>query len=52
MCGDIVTVFQERLEGNHHGVSYIYEVCVVLHLLRENVARIYDSRDVIDVDIF
>ena len=47
-----MTVFQKRLEGNHHGVSEIYEACVVFHFLREDVARIYDSRDVIDVHSF
>ena len=52
VCGKVVTVFQKRLEGDHHGVSEISELCVVFHFLCENVARIYDSRDVINVHIF
>ena len=52
VCGNIVTVFQERLEGDHHRVSEISEVRVVFHFLRENVARIDDSRNVIDVYMF
>ena len=40
------------MEGYHHGVFKILAVCVVFNLLRENVARVDDSRDVIDVHIF
>ena len=47
-----MNVFQKILEGDHHGVSEISEVCVVFHLLREYVARIYDSRGVVDIHIF
>ena len=47
-----MTVFQERLDGDHHRVLEISEVHGVFHFLRENVARIDDSRNVIDVDIF
>ena len=52
MFGNVVTVFQKSLEGDHYGVYEISEVYAVFHFLRENVARIYDSRDVIDVHIF
>ena len=52
VCGNIVTVFQKRLEVDHHGVSEISEVCVFFHFLCGNVARIDDSSNVIDVDIF
>ena len=47
-----MTVLYKILEVYHHGVSEISEVCVVFHLLREYVARIYDSRDVIGIHIF
>ena len=49
--GNVVTVFQKSLEGDHYGVYEISEVCVVFHFLRENVARIDDSRNVIDFDL-
>ena len=46
-----MTTFQKILEGDHHGVSKISEVCVVFHFLCEYVARIYDSRDVVNIHI-
>ena len=52
MCGSIVSEFQECLEGDHNQVSNISEVRVVFHLLCENVARIDDTRNLINVDIF
>ena len=52
MCGSIVTVFQEHLEGDHHWVYEIYEVRVIFDLFRKNAARIDDARNVIDVNIF
>ena len=52
VCGNILTVFQECLGVDHHQVSDIYEVRVVFHSPRENFARIDDSRNVINVDIF
>ena len=50
--GNIVDLFQKRLDGDHHGVSDISEVRVVFHLLQKDVARIGGSRDIIDVHIF
>ena len=47
-----MTAFQEILEGDHHGVSEISEVCIVFHFLREYVAWIDDSRDVVNIHIF
>ena len=44
-------VFQKDLEGDHHGVSEIFEVPVVFHFLREYIARVYDTMDVFDVHI-
>ena len=52
VCGNIVTLFQERLEGDHNWASEIYEVRVVFHLFCENIAQIDDSSNVINVDIF
>ena len=52
VCGKIVTVFQECLEGDHHFVSEISEVCVIFHFLCENVDRIDDARNVFDLNIF
>ena len=47
-----MTKFQKIMEGDHHGVSDISEVCAVFHFLHEDVARIYDSRDVLNIHIF
>ena len=44
MCWNIVIVLQERLKRDHHGVSEISEVGVILHLLLENIAWIDNSR--------
>ena len=52
VCGNVVTVLHNCLEGDHHGVSEISVVCVVFYFLRENIARIDDSRDVINIHIF
>ena len=52
MLGNVVAVFQKHLEVEHRGVSDISKVRVVFHFLREDVARISDSRDVIDTYIF
>ena len=52
LCWDIVIVLQERLKEDHHGVSEIYEVCVILHFLRKNIAWVDYVRNVFDVNIF
>ena len=52
MWGNIVNAFLKILEGDHHGVSDMSEVCVIFHFFRKYVARIYDSRDVFDIHIF
>ena len=52
MCGNIVIVLQERLKRDHHGVSEIYEVVVILHFLCENIAWIDNSRNVFNIHIF
>ena len=52
MCENRVTVLQKRLEGDHHGVSEISEVRVVFHFIRENVDRLVDSKNVVDIHIF
>ena len=52
MCWNIVIVFQERLKRDHHGVSEISEVGVILHFLCENIAWIDNSRNVFNVHIF
>ena len=52
VCGNRVTVSQKRLEGDHHGVSEIFEVRVVFHFIRENVDGIDDSKNMVDVQIF
>ena len=52
MCWDIVIVLQERLKIDHHGVSEISKVGVILHFLRENIAWIDNSRNVFNVHIF
>ena len=44
-------VLQERLKRDHHGVSEISEVGVILHFLRENIAWIDNSRNVFNVHI-
>ena len=52
VCGNRVTVLYKRLEGDHHGVSEIFEVRVVFHFLCENVDGIDYSKNVVDVQIF
>ena len=52
MCGNIVIVLQERLKRDHHGVSEISELGVILHFLRKHVAWIDISRNVFNVNIF
>ena len=52
MCWNIVIVLQELLKRYHHVVSEIYGVGVILHLLRENVSWIDNSRNVFNVHIF
>ena len=47
-----MTIFQKIPEGDNHGLSEISEVCVVLFFLCEDVALIYDSRDVADIHNF
>ena len=52
MCWNIVIVLQERLKRDHHGVSEISEVGVVLHLLHENISWIDISQNMFNVHIF
>ena len=52
MCWKFLILLQERLKIDHHGVSKISEVGVILHFLRENIAWIDNSRNVFNVHIF
>ena len=52
MCWKIVIVLKERLKRDHHGVSEISEVGVILHFLCENIAWIDNSWNVFNVHIF
>ena len=52
MCGNIVIVLQERLKRDHHGVSEISEVGIILHFLRENIAWNNNARNVFNIHIF
>ena len=52
MCWNIVIVLKERLKRDHHGVSEISEVGVILHFLRENIAWIDLSWNMFIIDIF
>ena len=52
MCWNIVIVLQERLKRDHHGVSEISEVGVVLHFLRENIAYNDNYWNMFNVRIF
>ena len=51
MCGNIVIVILGRLKRDHHGVSEISEVGVILNFLRGNIALIDHSRNVFNVHI-
>ena len=52
ICGNIVILLQERLNRDHHRVSEISEVGVMLHFFRENIAWIDNSRNVFNIHIF
>ena len=52
MCWKILIVLQERLKRDHHGVSEISEVGVILHFLRENIALIDNASNVFNFHIF
>ena len=52
MCWNIVIVLQERLKRDHHGVSEISEVGVILHFLLKNIAWIDNSWNMFNVHIF
>ena len=52
MCRKIVILPQERLKRDHHGVSEISEVGVILHFLRENIDWSDNSPNVFNVHIF
>ena len=52
MCWNIVIVLQESLNRDHHLVSDISELCVILHLLCKNIAWIDNARNFFNVHIF